>query len=198
MGRRELNKRATRDALEQAAKQLFAERGFAATTVRDIADAAGVTERTFFRYFAGKEELILDDVLAGLPLLQTAIVTRPAEEAPLVAVARAIGALLRLPRPGTGSSPLLLFTDGRPVGRVGPSAAAFLLRVEESLGAALRERLGTGPEQTLRAELAARTALAIFRTVMIDATRRGENPEEQREELAERLETAVDLLRKDL
>ena len=116
MGRRELNKRATREALEQAAKQLFAERGFAATTVRDIADAAGVTERTFFRYFAGKEELILDDVLAGLPLLQTAIVTRPAEEAPLVAVARAIGALLRLPRTGTGTSPLLLFTDGRPGG----------------------------------------------------------------------------------
>ena len=135
-----LNKRATREALEQAAKQLFAERGFAATTVRDIADAAGVTERTFFRYFAGKEELILDDVLAGLPLLQTAIVTRPAEETPLVAVARAIGALLRLPRTGTGTSPLLLFTDGRPVGRVGPSAPAFLLRVEESLAAALRER----------------------------------------------------------
>ena len=36
--------------------------------MRDIADAAGVTERTFFRYFAGKEELILDDVLEWLPV----------------------------------------------------------------------------------------------------------------------------------
>ena len=171
VGRRELNKRATREALEQAAKQLFAERGFAATTVRDIADAAGVTERTFFRYFAGKEELILGR-RAGRPAPAAARDHCTSDdEAPLVAVAREIGALLRIPRTDTGTSPLLLFTDGRPVGRVGPSAPAFLLRIEESLAAALRERLGAGPEQTLRAELAGRTALAIFRTVMIEAAR---------------------------
>lgn len=198
VGRRELNKRATRQALEQAAKQLFAERGFAATTVRDIADAAGVTERTFFRYFAGKEELILDDVLAWLPVLQNAILARPADEAPLVAVVRATAALLRVPRTGTGTSPLLLFTDGRPVGRVGASAPAFMLRVEEGLAAALRERVGSGAEQLARAELAARIALAMFRSVMIEASRGGTNLEEQRDAIAGRLEDALLMVRTDL
>ena len=56
VGRREANKRATREALSRAAQTLFTEQGFAATTVRDIADAAGVTERTFFRYFESKED----------------------------------------------------------------------------------------------------------------------------------------------
>ena len=70
IGRREANKRATRSALQDAASRLFAEHGFGGTTVRDIADAAGVTERTFFRYFAGKEELMLDDILEWLPGLQ--------------------------------------------------------------------------------------------------------------------------------
>jgi len=69
-GRREANKRATRQALQQAADRLFAEQGYAQTTVRDIAEAAGVTERTFFLYFGGKEELIIDDALDWLPLLK--------------------------------------------------------------------------------------------------------------------------------
>ena len=59
--------------------------------MRDIADAAGVTERTFFRYFAGKEELILDEVLAWMPVLQQAIIARPADEPALVSVLRATG-----------------------------------------------------------------------------------------------------------
>src|ERR1700760_3008035 len=63
----------SRGRLEQAAYELYAERGYDATTVADIAERAGLTERTFFRYFADKREvlfggshLLQDTLIAGL------------------------------------------------------------------------------------------------------------------------------------
>ena len=47
-----------RGRLEQAAAELFAERGFDQTTVADIAVRAGLTERTFFRHFSDKREVL--------------------------------------------------------------------------------------------------------------------------------------------
>src|SRR3954466_542856 len=47
-----------RGRLEQAAMALYAERGFENTTVAEIAERAGLTERTFFRHFADKREVL--------------------------------------------------------------------------------------------------------------------------------------------
>lgn len=47
-----------RERLEKAAMELFQERGYVETTVQDIAGRAGLTERTFFRYFADKREVL--------------------------------------------------------------------------------------------------------------------------------------------
>ena len=60
-----------RGRLRQAALELYAERGFESTTVSEIAERAGLTERTFFRHFADKREVLF----AGSELLQEALVT---------------------------------------------------------------------------------------------------------------------------
>ncbi len=50
--------RQTREAIEQAARKLFAERGFHGTTLGDITSAAGKSPASFYRYFADKEDLL--------------------------------------------------------------------------------------------------------------------------------------------
>jgi AcrR family transcriptional regulator len=59
-----------RGRLESAAMELFVERGYAHTTVGDIAERAGLTERTFFRYFSDKREVLF----SGSQELEEAIV----------------------------------------------------------------------------------------------------------------------------
>ncbi|QFQ96911.1 TetR family transcriptional regulator [Streptomyces phaeolivaceus] len=89
-GLRERKKQRTHDALLRAALHLFTTQGYEATTVDEIAEAVDVSQRTFFRYFAGKEEA----VLAVLDLTQehflAAVRARPAHEAPLEAMRNAV------------------------------------------------------------------------------------------------------------
>ena len=87
MGRWEPN---ARGRLEQAALDLYSERGFEQTTVTEIATRAGLTERTFFRHFTDKREVLF----AGAGLLQELLVSTLADTAdsvvPIDAVAGAL------------------------------------------------------------------------------------------------------------
>ena len=87
---RERKKQRTRDALLRAAVELFTTRGYEATTVDDIAEAVEVSQRTFFRYFAGKEEaaLALQELAVGR--FVEAVRERPADEAPMQALRQAV------------------------------------------------------------------------------------------------------------
>jgi AcrR family transcriptional regulator len=82
-----------RGRLEKAAMELFQERGYVRTTVEDIAARAGLTERTFFRYFSDKREVLF----SGSKELESGIVHRiknaPLEASPLDAVAAAFEAV---------------------------------------------------------------------------------------------------------
>jgi len=174
-GRREANKQATRAALRAAAKQLFTERGYAATTVRDIARAAHVTERTFYRYFDGKEGLIAHEYLSWLAILADAIRARPGDEPPFTAVRRAMISVGRQASSGDGPAPLWLFSD-RPLAGRQRSAPRPLLRFEASIADAILARsralrgTGDGPadaEEEFRARVIARVAVAALRSAII-------------------------------
>lgn len=82
-----------RGRLEQAALELFEERGYAGTTVEDIAARAGLTERTFFRYFTDKREVLFSGATALEALMVDTIGAAPASAAPLAAVTAAFDAL---------------------------------------------------------------------------------------------------------
>jgi AcrR family transcriptional regulator len=94
-GRRERKKERTRDALIDAAMRLFAEQGYERTAVREITDAVDVSERTFFRYFASKEDLALSFIQDSTAAFAEALAGRPAGEDPFTAARRAFHVTLR-------------------------------------------------------------------------------------------------------
>lgn len=79
----------TRARLLESALELFSEKGFEATSVAEIAAAAGVTEMTFYRHFGSKGAVLIEDPYD--PLIAAAIVRQPAELPALVAIARGVG-----------------------------------------------------------------------------------------------------------
>jgi AcrR family transcriptional regulator len=172
-GRREANKQATRAALLTAAKKLFAERGFDATTVRDIAAAAEVTERTFYRYFDGKEGLIGDEFQAWLRILGDAIRARPAGEPPVLAVSRGLTSVGRQAAAGGGPMPLWLFRAGSAVHGLRKPAPRPLLQLESVIADAILARApgecaGDDPAEQFRARVISRVTVAAFRSAMIE------------------------------
>lgn len=81
-----------RERLERAALELFRERGFDQTTVVEIAERAGLTERTFFRYFTDKREVLFSGAERLKELLTATVASAPSGTAPLDAVATALEA----------------------------------------------------------------------------------------------------------
>jgi AcrR family transcriptional regulator len=87
----ERKRQLVRDELNDAAMRLFAFRGFDETTIEAITEAAGVSRRTFFRYYRSKEDVIVE-FIAGLgAALRDTLAARPSGEPPAVALRAAVG-----------------------------------------------------------------------------------------------------------
>jgi AcrR family transcriptional regulator len=86
MGIQERKRRAVRAELSEVALQLLTDRDFDSVTVDQIAAAAGVSRRTFFRYFASKEDVVFAFLDQWATRLCEEIVARPPEEDPITAV----------------------------------------------------------------------------------------------------------------
>jgi len=155
MGRWEPN---ARGRLERAAMELYLERGFEQTTVAEIASRAGLTERTFFRHFADKREVLFYGQSALQEIILTALAAAPDSLAPIDAVAKALEA--------TGA----VFEERREFARQRQAiiAANAELREREliklaSLAAAMGDALRKRGVAEPAASLAAEAGIAVFR-----------------------------------
>lgn len=145
---------------------LFLERGFDATTVDQIAEAAGISRRSFFRYFETKEDVVLGDLAALGERVRAALEARPAEESAWIALR---AALLTLREPEQEPAAVLAVAE---MYHRAPSLRARHLEKhlhwQELLAPEVARRLGTavtpGPDPRARAVVAA--ALACLDTAV--------------------------------
>jgi mycofactocin system transcriptional regulator len=144
--------------LELLALELFAERGFEATTVDDLAEAAGIGRRTFFRYFPSKNDVVYGDFDAALDGLRSALAATPASVPLLDGIRDAVLAFNALP---AGAEPqhrvrmsLVLHTPALQAHSTLRYAGWRAVIAEHAAG-----RLGV-PLDSLEAQLVAHQALA--------------------------------------
>lgn len=156
-GLRERKKQATREALREAALRLAVERGPDRVRVEDIAEAAGVSPRTYNNYFASREQAIVAAVTADREArIAAAVAARPADVRLADAVTEAV--IEQYTDPGGPERQALLLITTSPALRnafLGSTAG-----IEPPLAAVLTERLGNTEATTARV-LAAGVAAAV-------------------------------------
>jgi AcrR family transcriptional regulator len=161
---RDLRRRA-RDAVRaeiaETAFQLFTQRGFDQTTVDDIAAAAGLSRRSFFRYFASKEDAVLGMLNTVGDAIAAELAARPAGEPPWTSLRRALDVLVTTYL----GDPTVALARFRLIHQT-PALRSTLLdkqdRWQRSLAQVLAARLGIDPAHDPRPELLAATALAAL------------------------------------
>jgi AcrR family transcriptional regulator len=147
-----------RGRLEQAALELYTERGFDQTTVAEIAQRAGLTERTFFRHFADKREVLFWGQDALMQLVTTHIAHAPDSASPLEAVRgalQAVGEMFEGRREHSRRRQAVVGAN--------PGLQERELIKLASLAAAMAEALGRRGVPQPAAKLTAETAVAIFK-----------------------------------
>ena len=181
--RRERKRARARSALQAAALPLFEQRGYDATTIDDIAAAADVSPRTFFRYFATKEEVVFWDEYD--PLFIELFARRPADEPVLDSirhiVADGFGRFLERDRESLLARTKLIHSTPSLRSRLWEQQLAF-----ERLGAALlAERMGVSPD-----DLGVRViAAASFAAVMVAVNLWQQN--DGRDDLSQLVDAAI-------
>jgi AcrR family transcriptional regulator len=177
-----------RERLVVAAVDLFAEQGYDATTVAQIAERAGVTKSTFFRHFPDKRELLVAGQDALRRLLAEGIAEAPAEASPLEAVAAG------LERAASSMGPLNHELGPRLKAAIAASAelqerdALKSVSLAAAMTTALTARGVPGPT----AELAAELGLLAFKRAFAEWS---EGDHSTGEELGRLAVTALDQLR---
>ena len=164
-GRRDRKKQQTRAALVAAALRLVDERGLERVTVEEISDAADVSSRTFFNYFATKDEAIIGDPFVDDREMRARLESIPADvpivEALLLAFSPATAAIQ--------ADQEIWFTRIRIIDNNPMLLPALLARgapAERKFIATIADRVGAGPDSAYP-QVAAAVIAAAFRTALM-------------------------------
>lgn len=168
-GRRERKKQRTREALIEAAFELFQAKGFEATTVEEIADAVDVSSRTFFRYFASKEDLPLTVQEEQFGAILEALEGRPPEEPVLTALRNAMVSIARASERGELGFDAAWAQCVIEMMSQSPAILARSLehaqKKQADLTRVISTRMGVDPDQDLRPHIAAAMSACAFQAV---------------------------------
>jgi AcrR family transcriptional regulator len=161
-----------RRRLQEAALALFAERGFEQTTAKQIAERAGLTERTFFRHFGDKREVLFGNEAALTETLVDAVAAAPARASTAKAVEAGLRAAARQMQPRRA---FLRRFDA--VVAAHPELRERELAKQQSMAAALADALAARGLDAIPAQLAAALAIAAMRLGFEQWLARGEKRE---------------------
>lgn len=165
-GRRERKKQATRDELMEHAARLFGQLGFDAVTTADIAEAADVSQRTFFRHFPSKEAVLYGHADVLREDMLEAFAARPPDEPVVDSVVAAVRSMATY----YASHRAETFLQARLAAEFPAVAAHARAHVqsdwEHELTAAIAHRMQTDPLADPRAEILAGAAFAAYRAAV--------------------------------
>jgi AcrR family transcriptional regulator len=148
-----------RGRLQQAAIELFGEQGFEHTTVAEIAERAGLTERTFFRYFEDKREVLFEGADELRHLLEVTVADAPQTTGPLATIEAgldAVGGVLENRKAFARQRQRVITANAE----LRERELIKLSSWSDALAEALRRRGVAPPVASLTAEV----AMAVFRT----------------------------------
>ncbi|MEZ0068966.1 AcrR family transcriptional regulator [Streptacidiphilus sp. MAP12-20] len=171
LGLRERKKLKTRRAIRAAAFGLFADQGYEATTVDQIAAAAEVSPSTFFRYFPTKEDLVISDDYD--PLLEAAFRARPQDEPLIDSLRAAMIKPLREILAAERDDMLLRMRLYREVPAIRSRAMTEQQRTSDMMCGLLAERTGHDPRSLELRAVVAGILAASSETVIYWAERDG-------------------------
>ncbi|WP_407662950.1 TetR/AcrR family transcriptional regulator [Mycolicibacterium helvum] len=157
---REQRRRSTRDALRRVALDRFARDGFANVTVTELAEEAGVTERTFFRHFPTKEAVLFADYETHFEWFEEALARRPVHEPLIDAVLAAMDSFphdIQVVRQAALARASLIDGD-RAAGHIRLVQASFAAVITDFV----RDRYRHVPDVDLAAEVAGATVAAAL------------------------------------
>jgi len=171
VGLRERKKLRTREALADAAFELFQRQGFEATTIDEIAEQVELSPRTFFRHFASKEDVALTLMERQFAAIYDALASRPADEPVVTALRHATIEMMHACEAGMAGFDQERFSCAQQLIAENPSIRGRALelaatRVDE-LAAHVAKRMGVDPTTDPRPTLVAAVATTAVQTAVV-------------------------------